>query len=139
MSSAVEPEPGATGSVDLIVSERDLASILVGGAKDPYPPVLATARMIALMEVASSRILRPLLGSDEMSVGVHVDVSHTAATPEGARVTATARYRGREGKIFVFEVAARDAGGEIGRGVHKRAIVRTDRLVSGAQRRNAPG
>jgi fluoroacetyl-CoA thioesterase len=88
------------------------------------------------MEIASSRILRPFLEPGELSVGVHVDVSHTAATPRGIKITTTARYLGREGKLFVFEVVAHDRGGEIGRGTHKRAIVSAERLLVGAARRN---
>ena len=92
--------------------------------------------MVALMEIASSRILRPYLQPGELSVGVTVDVSHTAATPRGVKVVATARYLGREGKLFVFEVTAQDFGGEIGRRTHKRAIVSIDRLLAGADKRN---
>jgi len=92
--------------------------------------------MVALMEIAASRILRPLLAPDEQSVGVSIDVAHTAATPRGVKVTATARYLGREGKLFVFEVVAHDRGGEIGKGIHKRAVVSTERLLAGADRRN---
>jgi predicted thioesterase len=40
-----------------------------------------------------------------------------------------------DGKLYVFEVVARDPGGEIGRGTHKRAIVATERLLSGAAKR----
>ena len=133
-----EPEAGAEGTAEILVGEADLASA-IGDPGDSFPPVLATARMIALMEVAGSRVLKPFLGPGELSVGVIVDVSHTAATPEGVRVTATARYLGHDGKLFVFEVVARDNGGEIGRGTHKRAIIRSDRLLSGAQKRNAGG
>lgn len=92
--------------------------------------------MVALMEIASSRILSPYLAPGELSVGVTVDVSHTAATPRGVKVVATARYLGREGKLFLFEVIAHDRGGEIGRGTHKRAIIATDRLLAGADKRN---
>jgi len=42
---------------------------------------------------------------------------------------------GREGKLFLFEVAAADEGGEVGRGRHKRAIVNAARLENSAQRR----
>jgi predicted thioesterase len=132
-----ELEPGASGEVKLRVEASDLADALGTDARDTFPPVFATSRMIALMEVAGSRVLLPLLKPGELSVGVTVDVSHTAATPPGATVTATARYVGREGKLFVFEVAAFDAGGEIGRGTHKRAIVSGERLVAGATRRMA--
>lgn len=131
-----EPEPNATASVELFVSRTDLASALSQEAGDWYPPVFATSRMVALMEIAASRVLRPLLAPDEQSVGVTIDVAHTAATPPGVKVTASARYVGREGKLFVFEVVARDPGGEIGKGTHKRAVVSAERLLAGAARRN---
>ncbi|PYS76832.1 MAG: thioesterase [Acidobacteria bacterium] len=126
----------ATASAELFVSPTDLASALSLEAGDSYPPVFSTSRMVALMEIAASRILRPLLAPDEQSVGVSIDVAHTAATPRGVKVTATARYLGREGKLFVFEVVAHDRGGEIGKGIHKRAVVSTERLLAGADRRN---
>jgi predicted thioesterase len=129
------PESGATASAELVVSERDLASAFTPGPQDAFPPVFATARMIALMEVAAARLLKPFLAPGEHSVGVLVDVGHTAATPEGATVTATARYLGREGRLHLFEVEARDAGGPIGRGTHRRAVVSGERLVSGARGR----
>ena len=91
--------------------------------------------MVALMEIASARLLRPFLGEGELSVGVEVDVVHSAPTPLGAQVTATARYLGREGKLFVFEIIASDAGGEVGRARHKRAVVNVERLQKSASKR----
>jgi fluoroacetyl-CoA thioesterase len=131
------PEIGASATVDLIVRESDCANVLnlSDDPRDNFPAVFATTRMIALMELAGARLLHSLLQPDEMSVGAHVDVSHTAATPIGATVTATATYRGRDGKLFVFDVVAHDPAGEIGRGVHKRAIVFRDRLLAGAVKR----
>lgn len=92
--------------------------------------------MIAVMELAAARLLRPSHGPGELSVGVTVDITHTAATPPGVMVKAVARYTGREGKLYVFEVVASDPGGEIGRGTHKRAIISEERLLSGAAKRN---
>ena len=130
-----EPEPNATDTATLIVGSQDLASSIASETGDSFPPVFATARMVALMEVAASRVLVPLLGPGELSVGVTVDINHTAPTPLGAEVTATARYAGREGRLFLFEVSCADKGGEVGRGWHKRAIVSSERLQSGAARR----
>ena len=93
--------------------------------------------MIALMETAAARVMQPLLGPGELSVGVTVDITHTAPAPPGVLVTANARYTGCEGKLFVFEISAHDQGGEIGRGSHKRAIVATERLQRAAAKRNA--
>jgi fluoroacetyl-CoA thioesterase len=132
-----EPQAGASATAQLVVTEADCANALrlSDDPRDDFPAVFATTRMIALMELAGARLLHPLLQPGEMSVGAHVDVSHTAATSIGAKVTATATYRGREGKLFVFDVMAHDPGGEIGRGTHKRAIISRDRLITGAARR----
>lgn len=92
--------------------------------------------MVALMETAAARVMQPLLGPGELSVGVTVDITHIAPTPPGVLVVAHARYEGREGKLFVFEISARDEGGEIGRGSHRRAIVETERLQQAAAKRN---
>jgi fluoroacetyl-CoA thioesterase len=132
-----EPQIGASATADLIVTEADCANALrlSNDPRDDFPAVFATTRMIALMELAGARLLHPLLQPGEMSVGAHVDISHTAATPIGARVAATATYRGRDGKLFVFDVVADDPAGEIGRGTHKRAIVSKERLLAGAAKR----
>jgi len=132
-----EPELNATATAELIVGPNDLASSISIAGGDEFPAVLATARMVALMETAAARVLQPLLGPGELSVGVTVDITHSAPTPPGVLVTATARYTGREGKLFVFEISANDEGGEIGRGSHKRAIVETERLQRAALKRNA--
>jgi len=135
-ASRPEPDIGATASAELVVSENDLASSLYLAFGDAFPPVFATARMVALMEVAASRLLAPFLGPGELSVGTRVDAIHSAATPTGVRVTATARYLGRDDGQYCFEVIARDRGGEIGRASHRRAIISSRRLVAGAARRN---
>jgi len=132
----IEPDLDSTSSASIVVGPADLASALPLEPQDAFPAVFATARMVALMEIASARLLYPLLGGGELSVGVSIDVTHTAPTPVGATVTATSRYLGREGKLFLFEVIAFDSGGEIGRGYHRRAIVSAERLQSGAARRN---
>ena len=132
-----EPEINATASAELVVGPADLASSISTAGGNEFPAVLATARMVALMETAAARVLQPLLGPGELSVGVTVDITHIAPTPPGVLVTANARYTGREGKLFVFEISAHDRGGEIGRGSHKRAIVETERLQRASAKRNA--
>ena len=126
---------GPVGRASIVVAEADLATALVQSERDSFPPVFATARMVGLMELAASRVSHADLAPGELSVGVTVDVQHTAATPMDVVVEAQATLVGKEGKLFVFEVVARDAGGEIGRGVHRRAIVASNRLVEGAGKR----
>ncbi len=127
----------STATAHLTVRPSDLASNLNIETGDGFPAVFATSRMVALMEVAAASLLRSQLREGQLSVGVTVDIKHTAATPLGGNVTATAKYLGREGKLFLFEVSAADDAGEIGRGTHKRAIVTTERLIAGAAQRGA--
>jgi predicted thioesterase len=119
----------------MVVGEQDLASTLSPISGDAYPAVFATTRAIALCELAAGRILAPLLSEGELSVGVIVDVKHTAATLPGARVSATARYTGRDGKLYSFDVSVKDPGGEVMTGVHKRAVIQLSRLLEGAEKR----
>lgn len=133
-----EPEIRSVATAQLVVTERDLASAVGLEKGDDFPRVFATARLVALMEVAAARLLRPHLGEGELSVGVAVDIVHTAPTPLNGTVIATATYMGRDGKLFEFEVLAADDGGEIGRGTHKRAIVSAGRLTAGAAKRMKP-
>ncbi len=135
MSEPKAPSVGARAEASWIVEATDLASRLAEKSGESFPAVFSTARMIALMELAASRILAPSLGPGQESVGVLVNVTHTAATPTGSRVTAEATYSGREGKFYAFQVAARDDAGEIGRGIHHRAVVDGRRLLEGAERR----
>ncbi|MEN3368013.1 MAG: fluoroacetyl-CoA thioesterase [Verrucomicrobiota bacterium] len=133
-----EPASGDVGRAELVVQQSDCASDLnVGNAPEgKFPAVFATTRMIALREMAGARFLKLFLQEGEVSVGVTVDIIHSAATPIGAKVTVTATYRGRDGKLFIFDVAAHDPGGEIGRGTHKRAIISRERSLAGAAKRS---
>jgi len=126
---------GAHCDATWIVQPTDLASVLAEKPGESFPEVLSTSRMLALMELAATRTLAPHLEPGQESVGVTVNITHTAATPPGARVTARATYKGRVGKFYEFEVVANDEVGEIGRGTHQRAVVDTRRLVEGAKRR----
>lgn len=123
-----EPTLGSTAKAELVVAPDDLASALPLIGTDAFPEVFATARMVALMEIASARLLHPCLAAGQLSVGVSLEVTHSAPTPLGATVTAVARFLARDHKLYVFEVVASDAGGEIGRAHHKRAIVDSEKL-----------
>ena len=53
--------------------------------------VFATPSMIALMESAASKSVLPLLNPGETTVGTHMDVTHTSATPVGMEIRAESR------------------------------------------------
>lgn len=128
-------EIGAMAEASLTVRLEDTAQALSTSAEDVFPAVLATARMVALMELAAARVMRPHLTEGQLSVGVKVAIEHTAATPVGSQVRAIAIYEGPEGRLYRFRIEAFDEGGSIGAGTHTRAIVSTERLLAGAAKR----
>lgn len=128
---------GDVGEAERLVSYADTAKAM-SEKGDDFPEVLATTRMIGLMEVAASRAMKGLLGPGQLSVGVGVDVKHLAATPTGVVAKAVATFLGMEGKLYRFKVEAFDPGGRIGEGEHTRAIISVERLVGGAASRATP-
>ncbi|KAJ0381310.1 hypothetical protein COL26b_000655 [Colletotrichum chrysophilum] len=126
---------GTSSSASFRVKSTDLASAISTDPQDESPSVFATSRLVALMEIASARVLKPYLEPGQLSVGVTIDVLHTTPTPGDALVTVEATYRGKKGKLFVFDVVASDEGGEVGAAVHKRAVVDAQRLLAGAKKR----
>ena len=95
------------------------------------PEVFATAFMIGLMEWTCVQLLQPHLDEGEGSVGVHVDVSHTAATPPGLTVTVEAECIEVRGPRAKFKLRAHDGVDEISAGIHLRFIVVWNRFERG--------
>ena len=112
-----------------------MAKSLAVSLDDDFPEVFATSRMIALMELAGARLMKPILERNQLSVGVGVCIKHLAATPNHTRVSAVATFIEMEGKLYKFKVEAFDTAGKIGEGEHTRAIIDRERLLSGARKR----
>ena len=87
------------------------------------PAVFATGFMVGLVEWTCMQLLAPHLDPGEGSLGVHVDVSHTAATPPGMTVTVEAECLAVDGPRITFRVKAHDGVDPIGEGKHQRFIV----------------
>ena len=92
------------------------------------PEVFATGFMVGLMEWTCVQLLRPHLDPGEGSLGVHIDVSHKAATPVGFTITVDAECIEVRGPRAKFSVRAHDGIDEIGTGIHERFIVAWDRF-----------
>ena len=92
------------------------------------PKVFATGFMIVLMEWVCMQLLAPHLDPGEGSVGVHVDMSHIAATPVGMIVTVDVECIALDGKRATFKVSAHDGVDPIGEGRHERFVVAWDKF-----------
>jgi fluoroacetyl-CoA thioesterase len=66
------------------------------------------------------------LDADERSVGVEIEIRHLAPTLVGGSVHCTARIIQVDDRRVDFQVEARDAHELIARGLHKRAVIRTE-------------
>ena len=113
--------PGIRGEMTHTVERRHLANEVGSGLVE----VFSTAMMIAGMEATAVESVQGLLAPGETTVGVHVDVSHKAATPLGMRVTFACELLevSPNGKGLTFRVSASDEAGLIGEGLHKRVLV----------------
>ena len=124
-------KPGLTGTTAITVAHEHTAPFVGSGRIE----VLATPVMINLFEAAALAAVEHLLPAGHQSLGIHLDVSHTAATPIGLRVTATAEVVHLEGRTVTFKVAARDDFEEIGGGTHQRVVVSVERFDERVQRK----
>lgn len=111
-----------------IVTENNVALTVGSGEAE----VFSTPMMIALMENAAYLCLKPFLDEDETSVGIKIETTHESASPIGLAISARAKITEVSGKIVTFEVIASDAFGVIGRCLHQRAVVNTEKFVSRA-------
>ena len=82
-------KPGMTHRFSYTVPENKTVPYTYPEAPEiaVMPKVFATGNMIILMEWGCAQLLAPHLDPGEGSLGVHVDVSHLAATLPGQAVT----------------------------------------------------
>lgn len=111
--------PGLVGHASAVVTD-DLTAPAVGSGT---VAVYATPSLAALMERAAVDCVERHLAPGEASLGVHLDLSHTAATPPGLAVSAKAALTEVEGRKLTFAIEAFDAVEPIGRATHTRVIV----------------
>jgi fluoroacetyl-CoA thioesterase len=86
--------------------------------------VLATPRMIALMEWASVNAVRDHMEPGTTSVGFEVCIKHVAAAPEGSTCQVRSVLREvRDGRKLRFEVEVTEGDRVIGTGRHERRVI----------------
>jgi fluoroacetyl-CoA thioesterase len=123
--------PGLTGTAEIVVGPEHTAPFVGSGRI----AVLATPVMINVIEAAALAAIEHLLPAGHQSLGIHLDVSHTAATPIGLRVIARAEVLQVEGRTVSFRVEARDDVEPIGGGTHQRVVVSVSRFDERVQRK----
>ena len=121
-------EVGAHGSVGLTITDDDTAVAFRSGTV----PVLATPRVVALVEEASVLAVAGQLSPGETTVGMRVQLDHLAPTPVGAQVTAEAHLDKVEGGRLTFNVSVTDGRGLVAVGKVTRVVVDVQRFLERA-------
>jgi predicted thioesterase len=116
---------GTVGEERFVVSDQHLIDF----AHDGMPRILCTPWLVWFLEHAARNAVLPLLEPGESTVGVVVNVEHTAATPLGAQVVCRARVIYIDGPLISFQLEAHDDYERIARGTHKLRVIQTARLA----------
>ena len=93
------------------------------------PHVFATGYMVGLMEFACIKFINPHIDwPRQQTVGIHINVSHTAATPPGMTVTVKGRLDEVDGRKLRFSLEAFDDRDQISSGTHDRFIIDAEKF-----------
>ena len=126
-NKAMKPtlQPGASTTFSYTVPASKTVPHLYPEAPEfaMMPTVFATGFMVGLMEWTCLKVLESHLEPGEGSLGVHIDISHTAATVPGQTVTVEAECTGVHGRRVLFHVKAHDGLDTIGEGTHERFVI----------------
>ena len=118
-------EPGNTATIEFTTDERSTAISLGSGDL----PVLATPKVVALVEEASVAAIEGLIADSETTVGSHVSVDHRAPTPIGGTVVATAIVVAVAGRRVDFEIIVTEAETLVAKASHQRFVVDRGRFM----------
>lgn len=94
------------------------------------PDVFATPFLVGLMERVSAELMNKHLQPGEQSVGISMNLKHTAATPLGMEVRVKTELVSVEGRKLTFQLEAFDEAEKIGEAVHERFIIQVDKFNS---------
>ena len=96
---------------------------------------VAEVARVPLSGGRARRAVLPLLEPGESTVGVVVNVEHTAATPLGAQVVCRARVIYSDGPLISFQLEAHDEHEKIAIGTHKLRVIEATRLAKRVQKK----
>jgi fluoroacetyl-CoA thioesterase len=133
--SSADIKPGLKATVEIVVGTRDTAAHVGSGRIG----VLATPILVTLLESAALGAVEEYMQPGQQTVGTRLDISHTAATPVGMRVQASAELVKVEGRKLTFRLHAEDEVETIGGGMHERLIISVQRFDERMQTKRDAG
>jgi fluoroacetyl-CoA thioesterase len=102
------------------------------------PEVLATGFLVGLMEFACIKFINPHIEwPRQQTVGIQINLSHTAATPPGFTVTIKGRLEKMDGRKLSFVLDASDGVDSIGQATHERFIIDAEKFNASVARKKS--
>lgn len=118
-------EPGIIGKCNTVVTEQMTAESVGSGLLK----VLATPSLIALAEKTANESVMPQLETGFGTVGISVNIKHTAPTPVGETIRAESELTEVDGRRLVFKIRVFDEIGLVGEGTHERFIINNEKFI----------
>ena len=118
-------QPGAKHTFQYVVPAEKTVPNLYPDAPEfaAMPAVFATGFMVGLMEWTCIQLMVPHLDEGEGSLGIDINVNHTAATLPGQTITVEAACIEVKGRKLTFRVTAHDGIDKIGEGTDRKSVV----------------
>lgn len=108
------------------VQSKDTAQAIGSGDVE----VLATPKLLALMEQVSSQSIKSYLPEGYTSVGVEMNIQHLKSTKVGEEIEIESNFVRQDGRKLYFHVVAVSNGEKIGEGDCNRFIVNKNKFES---------
>jgi predicted thioesterase len=116
------PKVGTLGELAIPTEAKHAVEFAGAG----MPAVVSTPHLVSFLERTARETIADCLEADERSVGIELDIRHLAPTPVGQTIHCRAQVIAVEDRKVTFQIEARDQHEVIVRGLHKRAVIRTE-------------
>ena len=133
-------QPGMTFEFPYLVSEKRTVPNLYPDIEEAavMPEVFATGYLVGLMEFACIRFINAHIDwPRQQTVGIHINVSHTAATPVGLTVTIKGRLEKVDGRKLRFALEAYDDLDKVSEGFHDRFIIDAEKFNAAVEKKRS--
>lgn len=124
-------QPGLTIEFKFKVPENKTVPFLYPEIEEGQvmPKVFATGFLLGLLEFSCIKALKPHLDwPNEQTVGIGMNMTHTAATPEGMTVTVKGKLDKVEGNKLTFLLEAFDDVEKISSATHERFVINAEKF-----------
>jgi fluoroacetyl-CoA thioesterase len=124
-------QPGLTVDFTFKVPENKTVPFLYPefGEGLVMPKVLATGFLLGLFEFSCIKALNPHLDwPNEQTVGIGMNMTHTAATPEGMTITVKGKLNKIEGRKLTFSLEAFDDMEKVSEATHERFVINAEKF-----------